>query len=307
MLSSYIGEAMNEIQEISNLMDKEVEAITLAASSDLSSRKIGGKASARVVKLRNPKIITIENKIEILGQVFLVSVAELKKAIKNRYKTPGQNIFPEVVDDFIFSNSRETLNRLRTFDSAQATNDLVNLARLVKVPSDSEKVVLVSKIKPLELVTEYIVDGKHTSGTFLGSFDLPLVVMTDNGAQFDFENPSHVVGTNKRVEESMSIDMNNIMLLAERVDDNTIQITGGLEHVGLGNVMAIVSLICLLIGAFSFIEKRLFFFIVLLISGAALAFIRYLPTNWNKKFFGISEIQVVGNACTVFKFYGEMA
>ena len=298
---------MNEIQEISNLMDKEVEAITLAATSDLPSRKIGGKASARVVKLRNPKIITTENKIEILGPVFLVSVAELKKAIKNRYKTPGQNIFPEVVDDFIFSNGKEALNRLRTFDSAQAASDLVNLARLVKVPSDSEKVVLVSKIKPLELVTEYIVDGKHTSGNFLGSFDLPLVVMTDNGAQFDFENPSHVVGTNKRVEESMAINMNSIMLLAERVDDNTIQITGGLKHVGWGNVMAIVSLICLLVGAFSFIEKRLFFFIVLLISGAALAIARYLPTNWNKEFFGISEIQVVGNAYTVFKFYGEMA
>jgi len=43
---------MNEIQEISNLMDKEIEAITLAAISDLPSRKIGGKASARVVKRR---------------------------------------------------------------------------------------------------------------------------------------------------------------------------------------------------------------------------------------------------------------
>ena len=297
---------MNEIQEISNLMDKEVEAITLAAASDISSRKIGGRASARVVKLRNPKIITTENKIEILGTVFLVSVAELKKAIKNRYKTPGQNIFPEVVDDFIFSDSKD-LKRLRTFDSAEATSDLVNLARLVKVPSDSEKVALVSKIKPLELVTEYIVDGKHTSGNFLGSFDLPLVAMTDNGAQFDFENPSHVVGTNQRLEESMAINMNSIMLLAERVDDNTIQMTGGLKHVGLGNAMAIVSLICLLVGAFSFIEKRLFFFIVLLISGIALAILRYLPTNWNKNFFGISEIQVVGNAYTVFKFYGEMA
>ena len=298
---------MNEIQEISNLMDKEVEAITLAATSDLPSRKIGGKASARVVKLRNPKIITTENKIEILGPVFLVSVGELKKAIKNRYKTPGQNIFPEVVDDFIFSDSKEALNRLRTFDSTQAASDLVNLSRLVKVPSDSEKAALVSKIKPLELVTEYIVDGKHTSGSFLGSFDLPLVVMTDDGAQFDFENPSHVVGTNQRVEESMAVNMNNIMLLVERVDDNTIQITGGLEHVGLGNAMAILSLICLLAGAFSIIEKRLFFFIVLLIIGAALAIARYLPTNWNKNFFGTPEEQVVGNALTVFKFYGDMA
>jgi hypothetical protein len=298
---------MNEMQEISNLMDKEIEAITLAATSHLPSKKVGGKASARIVKVRNPKIITTENNIEILGPVFLVSVGELKKAIKNRYKTPGQNVFPEVVDDFIFSNDKEALNRLRAFDSAQAASDLVNLARLVKVPSDSEKVALVSKIKPLELVTEYVIDGKHTSGNFLGSFDLPLAVMTDNGAQFDFEKPSNVVGTNQRVEESMAINMNNIMLLAERVDDNTIQITGGLKHVGWGNAMAIVSLICLLVGAFSFIEKRLFFFIVLLISGAALAFARYLPTNWNKEFFGVSEIQVVGNSYTVFKFYGEMA
>jgi len=298
---------MNEIQEIFNLIDKEVEAITFADTSGLSSKRIGGIASARIVKLRNPKIITTENKIEILGPVFLVSVAELEKSIKNRHKTPGQNIFPEVVDDFIFSDSKEALNRLRTFDSAQAASDLVNLAKLVKVPSDSEKVVLVSKIKPLELVTEYIVDGKHTSGNFLGSLDLPLVLMTDNGAQFDFENPSHVVGTNQRVEESMALNMSSIMLLAKRVDDNTIQITGGLKHVGWGNAMAIVSLICLLVGAFSFIEKRLFFFMALLIIGAALAIARYLPTNWNRKFFGMSEIQVVGNAYTVFKFYGEMA
>jgi hypothetical protein len=105
----------------------------------------------------------------------------------------------------------------------------------------------------------------------------------------------------------MAVNMNNIILLAERVDDNTIQITGGLEHVGLGNAMAILSLICLLAGAFSIIEKRLFFFIVLLIIGAALAIARYLPTNWNKNFFGTPEEQVVGNALTVFKFYGDMA
>ena len=70
--------------------------------------------------------------------------------------------------------------------------------------------------------------------------------------------------------------------------------------------MAIMSLICLVVGVFSLIEKRLFFFIVLLISGAALA-IKMPTTNWNKEFFGISEIKVVGNAYTVFKFYGDMA
>ena len=288
-------------------MDKEVEALTLVAPADLQSRKIGGTASTRIIKLQNPKIITADNMIEILGPVFLLSISELKKAIKNRYKTPGENIFPEVVDDFIFSNSKDALNRLRSFDSAQAASDLVNLSRLVNVPSDSEKVALVSKIKPLELVTEYIIDGKVTSGDFLGSFDLPVAVMTDQGAQFDFENPSKVVGTNKRLEESMAISMNSIMLIAERVDDSTIQMTGGLKHVGLGNAMAIVSLICLLVGAFSFIERRLYFFVVLLISGVALAIARYLPTNWNKEFFGISEIQVVRNAYTVFKFYGDMA
>jgi len=217
---------MNEIQRISNLLDKEVEALTLAAPADLQSRKIGGTASTRIIKLQNPKIITADNMIEILGPVFLLSISELKKAIKNRYKTPGENIFPEVVDDFIFSNSKDALNRLRSFDSAQAASDLVNLSRLVNVPSDSEKIALVSKIKPLELVTEYIIDGKVTSGDFLGSFDLPVAVMTDQGAQFDFESPSQVVGTNKRLEESMAISMNSIMLIAERVDDSTIQMTG---------------------------------------------------------------------------------
>jgi len=34
---------MNEIQEISNLMDREIEAITLAAPADLPNVKIGGK------------------------------------------------------------------------------------------------------------------------------------------------------------------------------------------------------------------------------------------------------------------------
>jgi hypothetical protein len=46
---------------------------------------------------------------------------------------------------------------------------------------------------------------------------------------------------------------------------------------------------------------------VLLIIGAALAGVRYLPTNWNRRFFGMPEVQVVGNAFTVFKFYGDMA
>ncbi|MDQ1312122.1 MAG: hypothetical protein QG605_661 [Euryarchaeota archaeon] len=297
---------MNEIREVSNLLDRELEAIKHSSPNDLASEKIGGKASSRVVKLLNPKVITSENKIEVMGPAFLISLAELKKAIKNRYKTPGRNIFPEVADDFVFKNGMDAINKLSNFDTSQAASDLVNLSRLVKVPSDSEKVALVRRIKPLELVDEYIIDGKHTSGSFLGSFDLPLVVMTDDGAQFDFENPSDVMGTDKRLEESMSINMNSIMLIAERVYDNTIQTTNGLKHVFLGNTMAVISLICLLIGAFSLIERRLFFFIILFICGVALAVARYLPTSWNREFFGVSEMQVVGNGCMVFKFYGDM-
>ena len=298
---------MNEIQEISSLLDRELEAIKLSLPEDGASEKIGGKASSRVVKLQNPKIITQENKIEIMGPVFLISLAELKKAIKNRYKTPGRNIFPEVVDDFVFKNGMDAISRLSSFDSSQAASDLVNLSRLVKVPSDSEKLAIVKRIKPLELVDEYIIDGRHSTGSFLGSFDLPIVVMTDEGARFDFENPSDVMGTNKRLEESMSLNMKRIMLIAEKVDDNTIQTTSGLEHVFLGNTMAAVSLICLLIGAFSLIERRLFFFIVLFICGVALAVARYLPTSWNREFFGVSELQVVGNGYTVFRFFGDMA
>ncbi len=298
---------MNEIREISSLLDRELEAIKHSFSNDLASEKIGGKASSRVVKLLNPKVITSENKIEVMGPAFLISLAELKKAIKNRYKTPGRNIFPEVADDFVFKNGMDAINRLSNFDTSQAASDLVNLSRLVKVPSDSEKVALIRRIKPLELVDEYIIDGKHTSGSFLGSFDLPLVVMTDDGAQFDFENPSDVMGTDKRLEESMSINMKSIMLIAERVDDNTIQTTSRLKHVFLGNTMAVISLICLLIGAFSLIERRLFFFIILFICGVALAVARYLPTSWNREFFGVSEMKVVGNGYTVFKFYGDMA
>jgi hypothetical protein len=297
---------MNEIREISSLLDRELEAIKHSFSNDLASEKIGGKASSRVVKLLNPKVITSENKIEVMGPAFLISLAELKKAIKNRYKTPGRNIFPEVADDFVFKNGMDAINRLSNFDTSQAASDLVNLSRLVKVPSDSEKVALIRRIKPLELVDEYIIDGKHTSGSFLGSFDLPLVVMTDDGAQFDFENPSDVMGTDKRLEESMSINMKSIMLIAERVDDNTIQTASGLKHVFLGNTMAVISLICLLIGAFSLIERRLFFFIILFICGVALAVARYLPTSWNREFFGVLEMKVVGNGYTVFKFYGDM-
>ena len=298
---------MNEIREISSLLDRELEAIKHSFSNDLASEKIGGKASSRVVKLLNPKVITSENKIEVMGPAFLISLAELKKAIKNRYKTPGRNIFPEVADDFVFKNGMDAINRLSNFDTSQAASDLVNLSRLVKVPSDSEKVALIRRIKPLELVDEYIIDGKHTSGSFLGSFDLPLVVMTDDGAQFDFENPSDVMGTDKRLEESMSINMKSIMLIAEQVGDSAIQTTSGLKHVFLGNTMAVISLICLLIGAFSLIERRLFFFIILFICGVALAVARYLPTSWNREFFGVSEMKVVGNGYTVFKFYGDMA
>ncbi len=300
---------MDEIEELSSMLDRELEAITLAPTgpSNVASSRIGGKASSRAVKLFNPKIITEENKIEILGPVFLISVAELKKSLKNRYKTPGKNIFPEVVDDYVYKNGMDAMSRLSSFDSGQAASDLVNLSRLVKVPSDAEKIALVRRIKPLELVDEYIIDGKHTTGSFLGSLDLPLVVMTDDGAQFDFESPSNVVGMGRRAEESMSANMKSIMMIAERVDDNTIQTTSGLEHVLLGNTMAVVSLICLLIGAFALIERRLFFFIILFICGVALAVARYLPTSWNRGFFGVAETHVIGNGYTVFKFYGDLA
>jgi len=298
---------MNEIQELSRLLDRELEAIKLSPPGDLATEKMGGKAFSRVIKLQNPKIITSDNKIEVMGPAFLISLAELKKAVKNRYKTPGRNIFPEVVDDFVFKSGMDAINRLSSFDSSQAASDLVALSRLVRVPSDWEKVALVRRIKPLELVDEYIIDGKHSTGSYLGSFDLPIAVMTDEGAQFDFENPSDVVGANKRLEGSMSLAMKRMMLIAERVDDNTIQTTSGLKHVFLGNTMAVISLICLLIGAFSLIERRLFFFIILFICGVALAVARYLPTSWNRNFFGVSEMQVVGDGYTVFKFYGDMA
>ena len=73
---------MNEIREISSLLDRELEAIKHSSPNDLASEKIGGKASSRVVKLLNPKVITSENKIEVMGPAFLISLAELKKAIK---------------------------------------------------------------------------------------------------------------------------------------------------------------------------------------------------------------------------------
>jgi len=303
---------MNKIGDLSGLIDEEVAKITATPLSDQISdavvTRVGGKALTRVVKINNAKVVTAENNgIEVLGISTLISVAELVKAVKNRYRTPGENIFPQIVDDYLYKNQREALARLTGFDTTQVTNDLANLARLVQIPSDLEKMVLVRNIKPLTLIDEYIIDGKGSSGNILGSFDLPAVVMSDDGAQFDFEGASNVVSRPQRAEQSMGIKMSHLMMVVDRVENNTIQAVGGLKNVNLGNAMAVLSFVLIIIGMVAFIERKLFLFIVFLLVGAVMALFKFVPSDWNRELFGTPELKVYGNSYVVSRFYGDRA
>ena len=60
----------------------------------------------------------------------------------------------------------------------------------------------------------------------------------------EVETLLHVVGNNQSMEESMAINMKCIMLLVERMDDNTIQITGGLKPGWLGKCNGVVPKAC---------------------------------------------------------------
>jgi hypothetical protein len=303
---------MSKIGDLSMLIDEEVAEIIATSSSNQTSdtvvTRVGGKAFVRVAKINNAKVVTAENNgIEVLGVATLISVAELVKAVKNRFRTPGENIFPQIVDDYLYKNQREALVRLVGFDTAQVTNDLANLARLVQIPSDLEKMALVRSIKPLALVDEYTIDGKGLSGNILGSFDLPVAVMTDGGVEFEFGGASNVVSNPQRAEQSMGISMSHIMMLVERVENNTVQAVGGLKNVNLGNAMAVLSFALIIIGMVSLIERKLFLFVVFLLIGIAMALFKFVPSGWNRELFGTPELRVYGNSYTVFRFYGDRA
>lgn len=82
-------------------------------------------AFSRIIQLKHPKVIVGSKLITIQSVVLLLSVSELLKHIKNKYKTPAENIFPHVVDDFIFEGKQNALaeiKRLRYCKSKQGSN-----------------------------------------------------------------------------------------------------------------------------------------------------------------------------------------
>ncbi|MCJ7445941.1 MAG: hypothetical protein MUO26_15710 [Methanotrichaceae archaeon] len=261
---------------------------------------------SRLIQLKHPNIIIEGKLIVIQSTVLLLSVSELLKHIKNRYKTPGENIFPRVVDEFILEGKTNALRKLSDFDVAKASRELTLLRQVVNNPSQRIGVIFIKSIDPLELVTEFIEDGSHKSSDILGVLYPPLAVITQDGAEFKCETPSEIRTSDGRQMEDTILRTDNLAMTVSKVDDGVIDVTSGDLHTIQANLLTIAAIVFFVVGLLSFDVRRFLFFGIGIVISFALAYLRFW-SQWSKTYFGIPQRAVVGNAPMNVKFYASLS
>lgn len=269
----------------------------------------GEKVFSRLVRLKDPVIKTQDgDEIAIIGNIYMMSVAEMLKRLKNNYKTQGVNEFPLIVNKILFERSTQGLSRVGDIDLAKASNDLGNARRIITGYEDLESVVFVRSFDPIEPVEEYSENGYHKSGNgaVLRAIKPPFAVMTSTGAKFELEPGSEVIFSDKRKEEQAVLSLNLMELYAKGVSNKTQQTTGGEKNKELGIALAAIAALSIGIGIGGLISRKLVFLAILLPIGAILAYLRF-RSNWGKEIFGYEDVKVVGDAPILCEFLGKLS
>ncbi|MDD1742544.1 MAG: hypothetical protein LUQ47_04340 [Methanotrichaceae archaeon] len=297
------------MEEIETKIKQGMEKVAEPSSDDFLAGEVAAaslNAFSRLVQLKHPKVIVEGKFFAIQSTVFLLSVSELLKHIKNRYKTPGENIFPRVVDEFIFEGKPNALQKLRDFEIAKASRDLVLLGKVINNHSQRSGLIFIKNIDPLELVTEFMEDGSHKSSDILGVLYPPLAIITQDGAEFKCESPSTIITSDGRQMEDVILRAENLAMTISEVEDSIIDMTSGDKHPIQANLIAIAAIIFFVIGLLSLDVRRFLIFGIGIVIALALAYMRFWSL-WSRTYFGIPQMSVVGNAPMKTKFYASLS
>jgi hypothetical protein len=300
---------MLRLEEIETRIEQGMEKVAEPSSDDFKNGEVVAaslNAFSRLIQLKHPKIIVEDKFFAIQSTVFLLSVSELLKHIKNRYKTPGENIFPRVVDEFIFEGKTNALQKLREFDIAKATRDVVLLGKVINNQMQRSGLILIKNIDPLEFVTEFVQDGSLKSSDILGVLYPPVAIITQDGAEFKCESPSKIKTSDGRQMEDAILRAENLAMTITKIEDSIIDMTSGDKHPIQANMMTIAAIIFFVIGLLSLDFRRFLFFGIVIVFSLALAYMRFWSL-WSRTYFGIPQMSVVGNAPMKMKFYASLS
>lgn len=289
-------------QEIQRLWSGEQDT-----SSYGISVAIAKESQTLLLKLEDPVILTPQHRIAIPGQVFAVSALEAKKSIQGRYNTPGVNRFPVIVEEMLRRGQSREFIRLGQSDlQREARLEINNLQRIYPSAKPEESVVFLSDLDPLTPVTEYVIDGKHTSGVALRAQRAPLIVEAEK-TRLQFTSASGVKITEGRVEKRAVFDLIGPRLKISGIQNN-ISITQRQSKETIGNALAFLSIFLAAIGfIFSIIRRgRLLEIGLPLLFIGALILVMIFFTDWGREYFQPGEIEIVGEAPMEISFYGEL-
>lgn len=297
-----------EFNEAQRQISSEIRRFYLE-NLDTSSLKVSvasGQAQTILVELLNPVILTSMHRISILGKVYLVSTLETKKVLQSKYSTPGINRFPKIVDDFIKTGKSSDLLSLNQYENREALSEVRMLQRIYP-RNVSKSVSFLSNIDPIFAVTEYTIDGKHTSGVPLKSIEIPLIITTDS-ARFQFTSVKGIKISDGRLEKDMIINLIGAQIIVNEVVNNIVT-TESKSKKGIGDITAISSILLLGLGVTMIITRKARFWefgVPLFILGILMFWLRYL-SEWGKQYFAPPEIEIVGEAPLEVEFIGELS
>lgn len=271
------------------------------------SEAVAKDAAASLIEFINPMILTPLHKIVIRGKVFLTSSPELVKVLKTKYTTPGVNIFPQIVDDFLEKGTSPQLSKLMSqYELSQTTQELRQLSRVIQ--RRKEGLVLLSGVDPISPVTEYTFDNKHTSGIPLKMIETPMIVLAER-VSFQFISNSGAKISDGRLEKNMVIDLTNGGMIINEVENNIVTTSTEKKPGRWEDFITILAIILLGPGiAFLFTRRGGFWELGVLMTlvGAVLFYLRYF-SQWVKERFAPAEVEIYGESIMNFKFYGELA
>lgn len=291
------------LMDIRNLYDKQwdtsTQGIGIAA---------GPEAQTTLLELMNPIIQTPEHRIQIFGKVYLASTTECIKVLSARYVTPRVNLFPKIVKDILEKGTSKDLSKLSNLDLRDATKEIQSLERIFIASTKNSSVCFLQNVDPLTDITEYIIDGKHTSGIPLKAISCPLTITSD-GAKFSFSSSEGVKISDGRLEKNMIIDLISPEIIVNSVSDNVSVNNSGKNKVRLADTMTILAILLLGLGVGGIFTRKLILMeigFIIGIGGALLFWIRFY-SSWALSNLGPSEINIKGEAPMEVSFSGELS
>lgn len=295
---------MKEFQELIARIEQEMRRVFEQPKDFVSPvSEAAGEARANIIELHNPIAITEKHTVAISGRVFLLSGEQFVAALKARYKVGRASNISNVVEEFIEQGKSTSLGALsQRFDTNQVLREL--RAASTVLATNRAGLVFLHSLDPIEPVSEYVIDGAHSSGKYLPAVELPAVVNADN-VELKFESDKGVKISDGRTEKSMVAFLSRIAMVVTGIENNIIEEKAGTPY--LGDLVAGLGIICVAIGIAVTMASRMRlweFGMPVAFAGIILFAVRFGP--FFQDYFTAGVKKIVGDAPMKLKFYGEL-